>query len=63
MSFPQSSFKPEFHQEINETQTGPSCGLGVSFMVPFGKGFYPFRVEYLHKKGGNDLEIAYVRET
>ena len=32
-------------------------------MVPFGKGFYPFRVEYLHKKGGNDLEIAYVRET
>ncbi|QMU26732.1 alpha/beta hydrolase-fold protein [Adhaeribacter radiodurans] len=30
-------------------------GAGQSYMVPLEKGFYPIRIEYLYKLGGNQL--------
>jgi len=36
-------------------------GFGENYMVPLEKGFYPFRVEYFHKRGGNDLEPVYLK--
>jgi len=30
-------------------------------MVPLRKGFYPFRVEYMHRKGGSDLVPLYLK--
>lgn len=35
--------------------------LGQNFMVPFRKGFYPIRIEYLHKKGKPDLVPVYLK--
>jgi hypothetical protein len=34
---------------------------GSTYMVPLQKGFYPFRVEYFHKKGGRNLAPVYIR--
>lgn len=36
-------------------------GEGESFMVPLEKGFYPLRISYLHKKGGDDLQPVYLK--
>ena len=30
-------------------------------MVPLEKGFYPFHVEYLHRKGGADSVPVYLK--
>jgi hypothetical protein len=34
---------------------------GSTYMVPLQKGYYPFRVEYFHKKGGRRLAPVYIR--
>jgi predicted alpha/beta superfamily hydrolase len=34
---------------------------GETFMVPLQKGFYPFRVEYMHRKRGSDLVPVYLK--
>lgn len=34
---------------------------GESFMVPLEKGFYPFRINYFHKKNANDLQPVYLK--
>jgi predicted alpha/beta superfamily hydrolase len=34
---------------------------GETFMVPLKMGFYPFRVEYMHRKGGSDLVPVYLK--
>jgi predicted alpha/beta superfamily hydrolase len=35
-------------------------GVGENFMVPLAKGFYPYRVEYFHKKGAGNLQAIYM---
>jgi predicted alpha/beta superfamily hydrolase len=37
-------------------------GFGENYMAPLEKGFYNFRVEYLHRKGGNNLEAVYMKQ-
>jgi hypothetical protein len=32
--------------------------FGKTFVVPLEKGFYPFCIEHLHRKGGSDLVPA-----
>jgi len=34
---------------------------GEAYMMPLEKGFYPFRIEYFHKKGDNDLQPIYLK--
>jgi len=34
---------------------------GSTYIVPLEKGFYPFRVEYFHRKNGRDLAPVYMR--
>jgi predicted alpha/beta superfamily hydrolase len=34
---------------------------GSTFMAPLEQGFYPFRVEYFHRKGGQDLAPVYIK--
>jgi hypothetical protein len=34
---------------------------GSTYMVPLKKGYYPFRVEYFHKRGGRPLAPVYIR--
>lgn len=36
-------------------------GEGEGFMVPLDRGFYPIRIEYVHKKGGNNIEPVYLK--
>jgi hypothetical protein len=36
-------------------------GGGANYMVPLEKGFYPFRVEYFHRKGGRNLAPVYLK--
>ncbi|MDN5284099.1 MAG: hypothetical protein JWR38_373 [Mucilaginibacter sp.] len=33
---------------------------GKSYILPLAKGFYPFRVEYMHKTGDRKLEVVYI---
>ena len=36
---------------------------GKSYILPLKKGFYPFRLEYLHKTGNRKLELVYLTPT
>lgn len=36
------------------------ANFGERFIAPLDKGFYPFRVEYFHKKGGRSLKPVYI---
>ncbi len=36
-------------------------GEGEMFLVPLEAGYYPFRVEYFHKKGGTELAPIYIK--
>jgi predicted alpha/beta superfamily hydrolase len=36
-------------------------GDGDVYMIPLKEGFYPFRIEYFHKKGGGDLQPIYLK--
>ena len=40
---------------------GHNTGNGENYMLPLEKGFYPLRIEYLHKKDTDNLEPLYIK--
>jgi len=40
---------------------GKIAGNEESYILPLEKGFYPFRIEYLRKKGGKELQPIYIK--
>jgi len=40
---------------------GKIAGNEESYILPLEKGFYPFKIEYLRKKGGKELQPIYIK--